>query len=208
MAMSQLSPQSGRGRSPHLAARRQQRREALHHRLVEYLDAVAVAVRALGFTVADIHVGPGPDLDAVIIVGPGPDPTRDGGHPAVPEQVQLAWSEDVGWSVTFPGPDTDTAFDADTAEGVVRYLHLDLAPPPDAVAGFLAAVPLDGDDVGMPYPAAFRLRSQTPATGAHALASHSPTASATPSTTAPTTAPTTTVLRAAPPPSPGYAAAV
>jgi hypothetical protein len=121
----------------------------------------------------------------------------------VPEQVQLAWSEDVGWSVTFPGPDPDTA------EGVVRFLHLDLVPPPEAVAGFLAAVLLDGGDVGMPYPATFRLRSQPLQPVLEALNRHSPaTTGPRPSTPTPTTTPTTTVLRAVPPPSAAYAAAV
>lgn len=204
MAMSQLSSPSGHPRSPHQVARRQQRREALHHRLVEYLNAVAVAVRTFGFTVSDIHLGPGPDFDADMTVGPGPDPTHDGGHPAVPEQVQLAWAEDVGWSVTLPGPDP--------TESVVRYLHLDLVPPPKAVAGFLAAVLLDGDGVGMPYPATFRLRSQPLQPVLEALNRHSPTTSPRYSMTTPTMTktmtPPVTVLRAVPPPSPAYAAAV
>ena len=176
-------------------ARRQQHRAAFQHRLqlclAEYVNAVAVAVRALGFTVGDIHLSPNPDLGAAFTVGRGPDPTRDGGHPLVPEQVELAWAEDAGWSVTVPRPDTDTALDTDTAGGVVRYLHLELVPPPDAVAGFVAAVLLDGEGVGMPYPAAFRLRSQPLQPVLDALARHSPTANPTPSAAAPKPAPTT-----------------
>jgi len=150
--MSQLSPHQGRLFPTRQVQRRQQRREALQHRLVEYLDAVAVAVRTLGFTVGGIRFGIGPDLDATITVGRGPDPIRDGGQPRVPEKLELAWAEDLGWSVTHP--------ESDTAETVTRYLHLDLVPSPDTVAGFLVAVLLDGDDVGLPYPGPFRLRSQ------------------------------------------------
>jgi hypothetical protein len=51
-------------------------------------------------------------------------------------------------------------------------LHLDLAPSPDAVAQFLAAVLLDGDNAGMPYPASFRLRSQPLRPVLDALAHH------------------------------------
>jgi hypothetical protein len=119
---------------------------------VRYLDAVALAVCALGFTVGAIRFGPGPDLDATITVGRGPDPARDGGRPRVPEKVELAWAEDLGWSVAHPEPGT--------ADTVTRYLHLDLVPSPGTVAGFLVAVLLDGVDVGMPYPGPFRLRSQ------------------------------------------------
>jgi hypothetical protein len=151
--------------------RRQQRRETLRHRLGEYLDAVTVAVRALGFTVQRTRLSPGPDLEAVITIGRGPDPARDGGHPHVPEQVKLAWAEDLGWSVTYPDPDTtDTS-----AEVVTRYLHLDLVASPDTVAGFLAAVLLDGEDIGMPYPGPFRLRSQPLQPVLDALSRHNPT---------------------------------
>lgn len=112
----------------------------------------------------------------------------------MPEQVQLAWAEHVGRSVAFPGPDTD--------EWVIRYLHLDLVPPPGAVAGFLAAVLLDGDGVGMPYPATFRLRSQPLNPVLEALVPVRATAA----TTTPATTATTTVRAA--PTLPAYATAV
>jgi hypothetical protein len=154
--MSQLSPHPGRVFPPRQVQRRQQRREALQHRLVKYLDAVAVAVRTLGFTVRGVRFGTSPDLEATITVGRGPDPTRDGGQPRVPEKLELAWAEDLGWSVTHPQSDTADS----VTDSVTRYLHLDLVPSPEMVAGFLLAVLLDGGDVGLPYPGPFRLRSQ------------------------------------------------
>jgi hypothetical protein len=185
-------------------ARRQQHRAAfqhrLHLRLAEYVDAVAVAVRALGFTVGDIHLRPSPDLDAAITVGRGPDPMRDGGDPKVPERIGLAWAEDVGWSVTYPDTstaDTSTsAAEGGTAKDMVRYLHLDLVPSPETVAGFLVAVLLDGGDVGMPYPATFRLRSQPLQPVLDALERHTHTASA-PLTTPSASAPVSTAHAAA-----------
>jgi len=133
---------------PEHGHRRQQRREAAVRRLSDYLDAVSVAVRTLGFVVRAIQLGPGPDLEARVLVGTG----LDGGQSEVPEEVELAWAEDVGWSVTHPV--------LDTPGSPTRYLHIDLAPSPDVVAEFLSAVLLDGGDAGMPYPARFRLRSQ------------------------------------------------
>jgi hypothetical protein len=132
--------------------------------LSDYADAVSVAVRALGFAVRAIQRAAGPDLEMRLGVGRGPDPALEGGASQVPDQVALAWAEDTGWSVTYPG--------WDTVPGLTRYLHLDLAPSPDAVAQFLAAVLLDGDNVGMPYPASFRLRSQPLHPVLDALAHH------------------------------------
>jgi hypothetical protein len=132
--------------------------------LSDYVDAVAVALRALGFAVRAIQRAPGPDLEISLSVGRGPDPALEGGESQVPDEVELAWAEDTGWSVTYPG--------WDTVPGLTRYLHLDLAPSPDAVAQFLAAVLLDGDNVGMPYPASFRLRSQPLRPVLDALAHH------------------------------------
>jgi hypothetical protein len=204
MVMSQLSPHRGRLFPPQQVQRRQQRREALQHRLrhglVEYLDAVAVAVRTLGFALRGVALGPGPDLDATITVGRGPDPTREGGQPEVPEELELAWAEDTGWSVTHPGLQTAPG----TVESVTRYLHLDLVPTADTVAGFLVAVLLDGGDVGMPYPAGFRLRSQPLQPVLDALDRHTHPASPTPSTTPSLTTPSPSGS----PRSPAYAAAV
>jgi hypothetical protein len=132
--------------------------------LSDYADAVSVAVRALGFAVRAIQRAPGPDLEMRLSVGRGPDPALEGGQSQVPDEVELAWAEDTGWSVTYPG--------WDTVPGLTRYLHLDLAPSPDAVAQFLAAVLLDGDNAGMPYPASFRLRSQPLHPVLDALAHH------------------------------------
>jgi hypothetical protein len=165
MVMGELSrsPQ-GRHYPPRPGHRRQERCETAARLLSDYADAVSVAVRALGFAVRAIQRAPGPDLEMRLGVGRGPDPALEGGASQVPDQVELAWAEDTGWSVTYPG--------WDTVPGLTRYLHLDLAPSPDAVAQFLAAVLLDGDNVGMPYPASFRLRSQPLRPVLDALAHH------------------------------------
>jgi hypothetical protein len=149
---------------PRPGHRRRERCESAARLLSDYADAVSVAVRALGFAVRAIQRAPGPDLEMRLSVGRGPDPALEGGASQVPDQVELAWAEDAGWSVTYPG--------WDTVPGLTRYLHLDLAPSPDAVAQFLAAVLLDGDNVGMPYPASFRLRSQPLHPVLDALAHH------------------------------------
>lgn len=157
------SPQ-GRHYPPRPGHRRRERCESAARLLSDYADAVSVAVRALGFAVRAIQRAAGPDLEMRLGVGRGPDPALEGGASQVPDQVALAWAEDTGWSVTYPG--------WDTVPGLTRYLHLDLAPSPDAVAQFLAAVLLDGDNAGMPYPASFRLRSQPLHPVLDALAHH------------------------------------
>jgi hypothetical protein len=157
------SPQ-GRHYPPRRGHCRRERCETAARLLSDYADAVSVAVRALGFAVRATQRAAGPDLEMRLGVGRGPDPALEGGQSQVPDEVELAWAEDTGWSVTYPG--------WDTVPGLTRYLHLDLAPSPDAVAQFLAAVLLDGDNSGMPYPASVRLRSQPLRPVLDALAHH------------------------------------
>jgi hypothetical protein len=73
----------------------------------------------------------------------------------------------VGWSATHPL--------VDGPANPWRYLHLELVPAPAAVANFLGALVADGEQVGMPYPAQFRHRSQPLQPVIDALARHAVT---------------------------------
>jgi hypothetical protein len=132
---------------PERARDRQLRRDTAARLLADYLDRVSLAVRAMGFSVTDVQLGTGADLEARIILGAG-----TGEFAGAPAGAELAWAEDVGWSATHPL--------LDSPANPWRYLHLELVPSPDAVANFLGALIVDGEQVGMPYPAQFRHRSQ------------------------------------------------
>jgi hypothetical protein len=119
--------------------------------LAGYVDAVAAAVRAEGFTIVDIRIAAGPDLEACITVLGAQDHLATGQR--TDPKVDLAWAEDTGWSVAHHL--------LGTSASPWRYLHLELVPSPRTVAAFLTAVLANSDDVGMPYPARFRFRNQS-----------------------------------------------
>lgn len=150
--------------------RREQRREHAARLLSCYLRHVGSALRAEGFTISDARIGPGPDLEARLRVHRGEphDFPFDGLLDSpVDSPFELFWAEDTGWRVEhhlLGGP---------TQAAPWRYLHLELVPAPSAVARFAAAVLTEFDDVGMPYPAQFRFRSQPLQPVIDALARHS-----------------------------------
>jgi hypothetical protein len=120
-------------------------------RLRDYLDAVCDELHAAGFH-AKISVEPGSFLDAQITVTHTPHRTAVASHLDALVTVQLAWAEDIGWSASHPG--------IRSGPTPWRFLHVDLAPPPSMVVGFLLGVLNDVDTFGMLYPAQFRYRSQ------------------------------------------------
>jgi len=146
--MSQQNPARRWSQYPPERARdRQLRRETATRLLADYLNRVSLALRDIGFNVTEVQLGAGPDLEARITLGAG-----TGEFAGVPAGGELAWAEDVGWSATHPL--------LDSPANPWRYLHLELVPAPAAVANFLGALVADGEQVGMPYPAQFRHRSQ------------------------------------------------
>jgi hypothetical protein len=139
--------------------------------LAGYLDAVAAAVRTKGFTVLDISVSAGQDLEACITVCGAPNHVatgQNGGGHDNGQNVKLAWTEDTGWSVV-----ADHLLGASASPW--RYLHLQLVPSPETVAEFLTAVLDNSDEVGMHYPARFRFRNQPLQPVLDDLARHTPT---------------------------------
>jgi hypothetical protein len=167
-------PRSGQYR-PERCLLRHKRRATASRVLAGYVDAVAAAVRTKGFTVLNISVSAGQDLEARITVCGAPDHVATGQHSGGQDNgqnsgqnVKLAWAEDTGWSVV-----------ADhlggTSASPWRYLHLQLAPSPETVAEFLTAVLDNSDEVGMLYPARFRFRNQPLQPVLDDLARHTPT---------------------------------
>lgn len=187
---SQYPAERGLRRQLSRQPRRQQCRERAARLLSCYLGQVSAALRAEGLTVSETRIGPGPDLEAQLRLHPtqphsepGGEPGRDRGnvgsngdlpastpYPDTPTDAptdwvdrplsgptspfELSWAEDTGWRVEHDllgGP---------TGAAPWRYLHLELAPAPSVVARFAVAVLTGFDDVGMPYPAQFRFRSQ------------------------------------------------
>jgi hypothetical protein len=195
MAESRFPSSRPSGWSQHRAdrgRRRQQRREHAARLLWRYLSQVASALGAEGFAISDARISPGPDLEAQLRVHPneshggrhsqpvrggssGEQPTGTKPHGGsvgglldrpVGSSFELSWAEDTGWRIEhhlLGGP---------TEAAPWRYLHLELVPAPSAVARFTAAVLTDFDDVGMPYPAQFRYRSQPLRPVIDALARH------------------------------------
>jgi hypothetical protein len=133
---------------------RQQRIVEARAHLRGYVDEVRRALASAGFLVHRAEAMGGDDLDALVEVTIDASPV-----------VELAWAEDIGWSVSHHLiGHTPTPW---------RYLHRELVPAPNAVVDFLHGVLGSNDDLGMIYPAQFRYRSQPIQSVIDALARYS-----------------------------------
>lgn len=156
------------------AAREMKLDQARTH-LRGYLTSVRTALLEAGFSVPTLDIAAGSELEATLtVVDQRPrahrarsdhDPAADVATPT----VELAWAEDIGWSVShYLLSSTPTPW---------RYLHRDLVPAPATVVEFLRGVIDAGasatHEVGMVYPAQFRYRSQSTQPVIDALARHS-----------------------------------
>lgn len=125
---------------------REQRHRAARELLRGYLHQVAKTLSWHGFEVTHTELGESGDLEAVLTVTPTGPADR-----VLPPLLTLSWAEDTGWAVSHRLISTGAT--------PWRYLHTELVPAPARVARFLALVAED-EEVGMLYPAQFRLRGQ------------------------------------------------